>query len=141
MKKGGWIQRAIRPTHPSSFIYSGPSGIVQFVGALEYLFIICSECSTLSTAEVLRGLEAETSGIATANTVNGSIRASIGEGDWEDGLEFRTVNGSIDLTMPGSVNANLKARSMNGQVNSDFPIRALMRPAMIPNGLYSSFTI
>ena len=35
---------------------------------------------------------------------------------------FFALNGSIDLTMPGSVNANLKARSMNGQVNSDFPI-------------------
>jgi hypothetical protein len=76
----------------------------------------------VEAATVNGSIQLSTTGVASANTVNGSIRASIGEGDWKDGLEFRTVNGSIDLTMPGSVNANLTARSMNGQVNSDFPI-------------------
>jgi hypothetical protein len=76
----------------------------------------------VEAATVNGSIELETTGIATANTVNGSIRATIGEGDWEDGLSFRTVNGSIDLTMPGSVDADLEAKSMNGHVDSDFPI-------------------
>jgi hypothetical protein len=70
------------------------------------------------------GIEVNTTGIATANTVNGSIRVEMGEGDWGEGLDFRTVNGSIAVTMPGNVDADLVARAMNGHVDTDFPITA-----------------
>lgn len=76
----------------------------------------------VEAATVNGGIELATTGLATANTVNGSIRVTMGEGDWNDGLEFRTVNGSIDVTMPGNVDAILDATSMNGHVDSDFPI-------------------
>lgn len=67
-------------------------------------------------------VDVSTTGIAQATTVNGSIKVRMGDGDWQDGLEFRTVNGSIDVTMPGNVDADLAAKSMNGHVDTDFPI-------------------
>jgi hypothetical protein len=78
----------------------------------------------VEAATVNGSIDVSTTGLATARTVNGSIRAEMGEGDWQDGLEFRTVNGSIDLTMPRNVDADLEARSMNGRIVSDFPITA-----------------
>lgn len=64
----------------------------------------------------------ETTGIGSAETVNGSIDASIGASSWTDPLEFRTVNGSINLRMPKNVNANVHAGMMNGGFQSDFPL-------------------
>jgi hypothetical protein len=76
----------------------------------------------VDAATVNGSIRLSTTGVASATTVNGSIHARIGEGDWNGGLQFETVNGSIDLIMPANVNADLSARSMNGSVKSDFPI-------------------
>lgn len=64
----------------------------------------------------------ETAGYGSATTVNGSIHAKLGRADWSDELEFSTVNGEIDLTLPESVNAEVEARSVNGGIESDFPL-------------------
>src|SRR5262249_17466099 len=64
----------------------------------------------------------ETTGTASAETVNGSIDASIGASTWTDRLEFRTVNGSIDLRLAKNVNANLHAGMLNGGFQSEFPL-------------------
>jgi len=63
-----------------------------------------------------------TSGIAEARTVNGSITASMGRGTWDHALRFETVNGSVRLTLPHEVNAQIHANSLNGSISSDFPI-------------------
>jgi len=64
----------------------------------------------------------ETTGTASAETVNGSIDASVGASTWADRLEFRTVNGSIDLRLPKNVNANIHAGMLNGGFQSEFPL-------------------
>jgi hypothetical protein len=64
----------------------------------------------------------ETTGTASAVTVNGSIVASVGASTWTESLEFRTVNGSIDLRLPRTVNASVHAGTMNGGFQSDFPL-------------------
>jgi len=45
-------------------------------------------------------IELATSSFARAETVNGGIRASLGRGDWKEGLDFETVNGSIRVELP-----------------------------------------
>ena len=55
-----------------------------------------------------------------AHTVNGKVEID----DLQGNVEAATVNGSIDLTMPRNVDADLAARSMNGHIVSDFPITA-----------------
>ena len=57
-----------------------------------------------------------------ASTVNGSITAVMGRADWSDELEFKTVNGGIDLTFPASLSAEVEAKTLNGQISTDFPL-------------------
>jgi hypothetical protein len=63
-----------------------------------------------------------TTGLARAQTVNGSITAVLGRADWPSGIDFKTVNGSIDLTLPASLSARVEAKTLNGEITSDFPL-------------------
>jgi hypothetical protein len=63
-----------------------------------------------------------TAGLARARTVNGSITAVMGRAEWADELEFKTVNGGIDLTFPAGLSADFDAKTLNGQISSDFPL-------------------
>jgi putative adhesin len=61
-----------------------------------------------------------TAGLARAQTVNGSITAAMGRADWPSELEFKTVNGSIELSLPASLSARVEAKTLNGEITSDF---------------------
>jgi len=63
-----------------------------------------------------------TKGLATAETVNGTIRASLGQSSWKDSLAFKTVNGDIDLDLPSTIGAEVRARTVNGGIQTDFPM-------------------
>lgn len=63
---------------------------------------------------------ASSGGPVRARTVNGSIRARGQVAT--DGIEYETVNGSIEIELPASVNADVYLRTTNGRVTSDFPI-------------------
>ena len=65
-----------------------------------------------------------TSGTASGNTVNGSLNLTMGRTDWRDEAKFSTVNGSITLHLPAFLSANLHATTLNGEIESDFPITA-----------------
>lgn len=67
-------------------------------------------------------IELSTASYATAKTVNGSITARLGRGDWQDALEMKTVNGSITVHLPGTVATDVNAKTVNGKILSDFPI-------------------
>lgn len=67
-------------------------------------------------------VEIGTSSYASVKTVNGSITARLGRADWQDVLEMKTVNGSITLHLPGSVATDVNAKTVSGQILSDFPI-------------------
>jgi hypothetical protein len=68
------------------------------------------------------GIRISTSGLARAKTVNGSINVVMGRSDWTDGLEFTTVNGGIDLSFPAGLSAEVDAKTLNGEITSDFPL-------------------
>src|SRR5207249_7219127 len=63
-----------------------------------------------------------TSGTARAHTVNGSIRASLGSAEWDGIRRFSTINGSIDVELPGDINADLAVNTVNGHIDAEFPI-------------------
>lgn len=63
-----------------------------------------------------------TSGVASADTVNGSIDVSLGAAKWDQPLDFHTVNGGITLTLPKAASADLHADTLNGEIDSDFPV-------------------
>ena len=65
-------------------------------------------------------IDISTSGEAEAQTVNGSIHARVGRGGWTGGLTVQTVNGSVVVTLPEDVDADVRASTVNGHVTSDF---------------------
>lgn len=62
------------------------------------------------------------SGIAQASTVNGSIKASMGNAGWANELRFHTVNGGITLEFPSALSADVRAETLNGDLSFDFPM-------------------
>lgn len=63
-----------------------------------------------------------TAGYGQAETVNGSITASLQRADWTEPLHFRTVNGGITVDLPSDTNADVNAQVVNGSITSDFPM-------------------
>ena len=66
------------------------------------------------------GIQVATSGSAKAETVNGSIRAAVGSAT--ENLSFQTVNGSISVAMPENASLDVRAETMSGSINSEFPL-------------------
>ena len=66
-------------------------------------------------------VEISTAKWAQATSVNGSIHAQFGEAGW-DTLKLHTVNGGIHVSLPSNVNTEVHFSSVNGHLDSDFPI-------------------
>lgn len=63
-----------------------------------------------------------TTGLAEASTVNGSVYVEMGRADWPDELDFSTVNGRITLILPAKLDTEVRASTVNGDMESDFPM-------------------
>ena len=63
-----------------------------------------------------------TTGLAEASTVNGSVYAQLGRADWTNDLEFSTVNGGITLILPGKLDTEIRANTVNGDIETDWPL-------------------
>jgi len=61
-------------------------------------------------------------GHVEANTVNGSIRATMGKADWSSVAKFATVNGGITITLPSDLSTDVRAETVNGELDTDFPL-------------------
>jgi hypothetical protein len=59
----------------------------------------------------------------TANLVNGSILASLDGENWTGARRLHTVNGSIDVEVPETIDADVKASTVWGFITTDFPIQ------------------
>ncbi len=71
-------------------------------------------------------------GSVVAHTVNGKLTATITRAAPEQPMAFTSMNGSIDVTLPAAVKANLKLRSDQGDVYTDFDLQ-LRRGSSNPN--------
>jgi len=67
-----------------------------------------------------------TSGAARATTVNGAIRAAMGQAP--NGGKFTTVNGEVTLQLPASTNADVRVSTISGEIRSDFPLQIDTEP-------------
>jgi len=61
-------------------------------------------------------------GPVDAESVNGSITVAMGSIGTASALRYETVNGSITLTMPSTLGARVDLETVNGRVESGFPI-------------------
>jgi hypothetical protein len=66
----------------------------------------------------------ETAGSGEASTVNGGIFATIGHAEAGDTLAFKSVNGSVTLSLPAGLDADVEGSTVNGAIQSDFPAAA-----------------
>lgn len=99
-----------------------PAG-VRFVGkTVNGAVEAANLASDVHANTVNGGIRISTSGYAEAETVNGSIVASLGRANWSDGLEFSTVNGGITLDLPATLSTEVRASTVNGDIQSDFPL-------------------
>jgi hypothetical protein len=80
-------------------------------------------------------------GSVTAGTTNGNVRASITRVTADRPMAFTSLNGTVDVTLPPTTKANLRLRSDNGDVYSDFdvalsPSAPLVQETRSGNGRY-----
>ncbi|GAA4353157.1 hypothetical protein GCM10023185_13530 [Hymenobacter saemangeumensis] len=67
-------------------------------------------------------------GSAVVNTVNGSVLATFEKVTADAPMAFSTVNGKIDVSFPNKVKANLKLKSDQGAIYSDFDMEVAPAP-------------
>jgi DUF4097 and DUF4098 domain-containing protein YvlB len=76
---------------------------------------------TAALSTVNGSIEVEAGTLTEATTVNGSIRAEVRSGATEpDDVKLSTVNGSLRLSLPDGVNADVTAKTVNGGITSEF---------------------
>jgi hypothetical protein len=63
-----------------------------------------------------------TSGTGQANTLNGSITASIGSVNWTGARHYDAMNGDVDVSIPADANVSVQASAFRGGIQSDFPL-------------------
>jgi DUF4097 and DUF4098 domain-containing protein YvlB len=66
------------------------------------------------------GVNVDTTGHAQASTVNGAVMAKVGKID--QNTKFSTVNGRIVVAVGSTLNANLSMSTVNGSLETEFPI-------------------
>ncbi|HYR92488.1 MAG TPA: DUF4097 family beta strand repeat-containing protein [Terriglobia bacterium] len=67
------------------------------------------------------------SGSVVAHSMNGKVVASLKQTTANKPMAFTSMNGNIDVTLPASLKANMKMRTDNGEIYSDFDIQ--LRPS------------
>lgn len=105
-----------------AFLVRVPAG-VDFVGRTVNGAIAAEALPRNAYAYTVNGdVDVMSAGYAEARTVNGDVSATLGDADWPHPLEFSTVNGRIRLTLPDGVGAEVTAQTVNGAIETDFPL-------------------
>ncbi|MBS1873811.1 MAG: hypothetical protein JSU00_11390 [Acidobacteria bacterium] len=119
--EGGRMQTRDNDTKVE-FTVKTPKGVRLIAKTVNGSITITALQSDVDAHTVNGKINLSTTGVANAHTVNGGIEASIGNANWSDRLEFTTVNGGIELTVPAGLNAEVSAATVNGGMSTDFPL-------------------
>lgn len=76
------------------------------------------------------------SGSAVAHALNGKIKVVFNQVDGSKPMSFSSMNGDIDVAFPASLKANIKMKTRNGEVFSDFDLNmnSTAKPVVETNG-------
>jgi DUF4097 and DUF4098 domain-containing protein YvlB len=69
----------------------------------------------------------DVSGSVVAHSVNGSVTANLKRATAQKAMAFTSLNGKVDVTLPPDIKANIKMRTDNGEIYTDFDIQ--LKPA------------
>ena len=65
----------------------------------------------------------DVSGSVVASSTNGKVTVSLNKVTPNKNMSFSTLNGAIDVTLPADTKANLKMRTDNGDIITDFDVK------------------
>ena len=68
-------------------------------------------------------------GSVVANAVNSQVLVRLTRVTDQKAMSFSSLNGSVDVTLPASTKANVKLRSDNGDVFTDFDVQQITPPS------------
>ena len=111
------------------------------VPAKTNLEIKCTNCSETAISDISGDIDVNltnggvrltnTTGAVLAHSLNSKILATLDKAPQKP-LSLSTLNGGIDITLPGDTKANLNLKTSNGKIYSDFDVRlaggTLMQP-------------
>jgi hypothetical protein len=61
-------------------------------------------------------------GSIKANSVSGDVILTVDQLTGSDALEFNTVSGNVDITLPANLDATVTMSTVSGELKSDFPM-------------------
>jgi len=71
----------------------------------------------------------DVAGAVVAHSVNGKVLVNLRQVTPEKPMAFTSLNGVVDVTLPASLKANLRLRSDQGDIYTDFDLRTDSTPA------------
>ena len=87
---------------------------------------------TLELNNVNGGIHAkDVAGSVVAHTTNGDVKVTLTRVDPKAALSFATLNGDVDVSLPASFRADLRMRSDNGEIYTDFDVQLSPSPARV----------
>ena len=101
-----------------------PAGVPLVARTVNGEVVARGLAAAVTVETVNGGIVVETTGIARAETVNGSIEARMEAPSLENPLRFETVNGSITLDLADGLGAELDARWLHGSLEAELPFTA-----------------
>jgi hypothetical protein len=69
-------------------------------------------------------------GSVVAHSLNGAVFATLDRIDPGKPMSFSTLNGDIDVTLPDNLKANVRMKTDNGEIYSDFEVKLIAGPSM-----------
>jgi hypothetical protein len=73
----------------------------------------------------------DVAGSVVAHTTNGDVKVTMTRVDPKAALSFATLNGDVDVSLPGSFRGDLRMRSDNGEIYTDFDVQLSPQPARV----------
>jgi hypothetical protein len=64
----------------------------------------------------------DVSGSVNANSVSGSVEVEIQKLSGNDDMKFNSVSGSVNVRLPGNIDADVDMSTMSGSLKTDFPL-------------------
>ena len=80
----------------------------------------------------------DVAGSVVANSVNGGVTAKLTRVMADKAMAFTSFNGPVDVTLPATLKANLKLRSDQGEIFTDFDVQMRQSPPVPGNGTRSN---
>jgi len=65
----------------------------------------------------------DVSGSVVASSTNGKVQVSLDKVTPNKSMSFSSLNGTVDVTLPADTKANLRMRTDNGEIWSDFDVK------------------